>query len=40
MLFRGTARITWMTGIEPAPSAWEAGELTSQVLFQAHTWPF
>jgi hypothetical protein len=24
-----------MTGIEPALSAWEAGETTSQVVFQA-----
>jgi hypothetical protein len=29
-----------MTGIEPALSAWEAGEPTSQVVFQAQTWPF
>ncbi len=29
-----------MTGIEPALSAWEAGESTRQVVFQAQTWPF
>jgi hypothetical protein len=29
-----------MTGIEPALSAWEAGEPTSQVVFQAQKWPF
>ena len=29
-----------MTGIEPALSAWEAGETTSQVVFQAQIWPF
>lgn len=29
-----------MTGIEPALSAWEAGEPTSHVVFQAQKWPF
>jgi hypothetical protein len=29
-----------MTGIEPALSAWEAGEPTRQGAFQAQTWPF
>ena len=29
-----------MTGIEPALSAWEAGEPTSQVLYQAQIWSF
>jgi hypothetical protein len=29
-----------MTGIEPALSAWEAAEPTSQVVFQAQMWPF
>jgi hypothetical protein len=34
------SRLERMTGIEPALSAWEAGEPTSQVAFQAQIWPF
>jgi hypothetical protein len=29
-----------MTGIEPALSAWEAGEPTVRRCFQAQKWPF
>jgi len=38
-LIRGNA-VERMTGIEPALSAWEAGESTSQEVFQAQTWSF
>jgi len=38
LLTRGEVERT--TGIEPAFSAWEAGETTSQVVFQAQIWPF
>jgi hypothetical protein len=38
-LIRGNA-VERMTGIEPALSAWEAGEPTVRWCFQAQRWPF